>query len=113
MLKQFVIALLFSIVMVGCGERYGGPIFPVPTIPSELPAVPSESDVMSEIRKYHGKHLTGTIESEIFDVESRIYLVVIDRDSESPKFFKVTYYLLDTPDGGKEWVCVPEKIELL
>ena len=107
MLKQFVSAILLSIVIVGCGERYGGPIYPVPHIPDERPAVPSDSQVMTDLQDVFGQIASVEIESEIISVDSRVYIVIVDKDSESPIFYKVTYYLLDG-----EWVCIPEQIEM-
>ena len=107
MLKQFVSAILLSIVIVGCGERYGGPIYPVPHIPDERPAVPSDSQVMTDLQDVFGQIAGVEIESEIISVDSRVYIVIVDKDSESPIFYKVTYYLLDG-----EWVCIPEQIEM-
>ena len=107
MLKQFVSAILLSIVIVGCSERYGGPIYPVPHIPDERPAVPSDSQVMTDLQDVLGQIASVEIESEIISVDSRVYIVIVDKDSESPIFYKVTYYLLDG-----EWVCIPEQIEM-
>ena len=108
MIRQFVYAILFSIVIVGCGERYGGPIFPVPHIPAEHSEVPTEQQVMNDIQEvFDGAFVGAEIESEIISVDSRVYIVIVDRDSERPVFYKVTYYLLDG-----EWVCIPEQIEI-
>ena len=42
MIKHLLVALMLSMVIVGCDSRYGGPIYPVPHSPSdERPAVPS------------------------------------------------------------------------
>ena len=44
MLRTLVFAIAFSLAdMVGCSERYGGNIFPIPTTPAERPANPSEA----------------------------------------------------------------------
>ena len=107
MLKQFVSTILLSLMIVGCSERYGGPIYPVPHIPDERPAVPSDSQVMTDLQDVLGQIAGVEIESEIISVDSRVYIVIVDRDSERPVFYKVTYYLLDG-----EWVCIPEQIEM-
>lgn len=107
MLKQFVSAILFSIVMIGCGERYGGPIFPVPHIPDERPTVPSENEIVADINEAIGGNVDTEIVDEIFSVESRIYIVIVENGTDTPTFYKVTYYLLDG-----EWVCIPEAIKM-
>ena len=107
MLKQFVSTILLSLMIVGCSERYGGPIYPVPHIPDERPAVPSDSQVMTDLQDVFGQIASVEIESEIISVDSRVYIVIVDRDSERPVFYKVTYYYLDG-----EWVCIPEAIEM-
>ena len=107
MIKHFLVAIMLSMVLVGCSERYGGPIFPVPHIPDERPAAPSESQVMTDLQDALGQIAGVEIESEIISVDSRVYIVIVDRDSERPVFYKVTYYLLDG-----EWVCIPEQIEM-
>ena len=55
MLKQFVSTILLSLMIVGCSERYGGPIYPVPHIPDERPAVPSDSQVMTDLQDVLGQ----------------------------------------------------------
>ena len=107
MLKQFVSAILLSIVIAGCSERYGGPIYPVPHIPDERPAVPSDSQVMTDLQEALGQIASVEIESKIISVDSRMYIVVVGPESEQPVFYKVTYYLLDG-----EWICIPEQIEM-
>ena len=108
MLKQFAFAILFSMVMIGCSERYGGSIFPVPPIPVEQPSAPSEQQVMTDIQEvFDGAFVGAEIESEIISVDSRVYIVIVDKDSDTPVFYKVTYYLLDG-----EWVCIPEAIKM-
>ena len=42
MLRTLVFAIAFSLLTLGCSERYGGNIFPIPTTPVEQPANPSE-----------------------------------------------------------------------
>ena len=107
MFKHLLVATMLSIVLIGCSERYGGPIYPVPHIPDERPAVPSDSQVMTDLQDVLGQIASVEIESEIISVDSRVYIVIVDKDSESPIFYKVTYYLLDG-----EWVCIPEQIEM-
>ena len=107
MIKHLLIAFVLSIVMIGCSERYGGPIFPVPSIPAEHPSVPSDAQVLNDLQEAIGQIASVEIESEIISVDSRVYIVIDDKDSESPIFYKVTYYLLDG-----EWVCIPEQIEM-
>ena len=107
MIKHLLIAIVLSIVMIGCSERYGGPIFPVPSIPAEHPSVPSDAQVLNDLQEAIGQIASVEIESEIISVDSRVYIVIVDKDSESPIFYKVTYYLLDG-----EWVCIPEQIEM-
>ena len=103
----WVAIFVLSIGMTACDSRYGGPIYPVPHIPDERPSVPSEQQVITDLSELHGEHVSAEIESEIISVDSRVYIVIVDKDSESPVFFKVTYYLLDG-----EWVCIPEQIEM-
>ena len=107
MIRHLLVAIVLSLVLVGCSERYGGPIFPVPTIPDEQPSAPSDAQVMTDLQDVVGQIAGVEIESEIISVDSRVYIVIVDRDSERPVFYKVTYYLLDG-----EWVCVPEQIEM-
>jgi hypothetical protein len=107
MIKHLLVALMLSMVIIGCDSRYGGPIYPVPHIPDERPAVPSDSQVMTDLQDVFGQIASVEIESEIISVDSRVYIVIVDKDSESPIFYKVTYYLLDG-----EWVCIPEQIEM-
>ena len=107
MLKHLLIPIVLSLVMVGCSERYGGSIFPVPHIPSERPAVPSESDVIADINEAIGANVQSEIVDEIISVESRVYIVIVENGSDTPTFYKVTYYLLDG-----EWVCIPEAIKM-
>jgi hypothetical protein len=107
MIKHLLVALVLSMVLIGCSERYGGPIFPVPTIPNERPSAPTNAQVMTDLQDVTGQVAGVEIESEIISVDSRVYIVIVDKDSESPIFYKVTYYLLDG-----EWVCIPEQIEM-
>ena len=107
MLKQYVSAILLSIVIVGCSERYGGPINPVPHIPDERPAVPSEDQVIEDLEASHGDYLSSEIVSEVHSVDARVYIVAVDNDTQTPVFFKVTYYFIDDA-----WVCIPEAIEM-
>ena len=51
MIKHLLIAIVLSIVMIGCSERYGGPIFPVPSIPAEHPSVPSDAQVLIDLQE--------------------------------------------------------------
>ena len=106
MIKHLLIAIVLSIVMIGCSERYGGPIFPVPSIPAEHPSVPSDAQVLNDLQEAIGQIASIEVESEVISVESRIYIVLVGKDSESPALYKVTYFLLDG-----EWICVPELIE--
>ena len=103
---RLFLAIVIALVMIGCSERYGGPIYPVPTIPEERPAVPSEDQVLDDLEDAVGQIRGAAVESEIISVDSRIYIVLVEKDSELPVLYKVTYYLLDG-----EWVCVPELIE--
>ena len=107
MIKHLLIAIVLSMVIVGCDSRYGGPIYPVPTVSDERPAVPSEDQVLDDLEDAVGQIRGATVESEVISVDSRIYIVLVEKDSELPVLYKVTYYLLDG-----EWVCVPEAIEM-
>ena len=106
MIKHLLVALMLSMVIVGCDSRYGGPIFPVPPILDERPAVPSEDQVLDDLEDAVGQIRGATVDSEVISVDSRIYIVLVEKDSDLPVLYKVTYYLLDG-----EWVCVPELIE--
>ena len=119
MIRNFVFALALSIILVGCSERYGGSIFPVPPIEEiesidNLVTAPTNDQIMDDIEKVYGKQSGAIIEPEYIDVESRIYFVVIDRDLPTETIFKVIYYLLDNADApsGKTWVPVISKFEL-
>ena len=62
---------------------------------------------MTDLQDVVGQFAGVEIESEVISIDSRVYVVIIDKDSESPIVYKVTYYLLDN-----EWVCIPEMIEM-
>ena len=79
-----------------------GPIYPVPTVSDERPAVPSEDQVLDDLEDAVGQIRGATVESEVISVDSRIYIVLVEKDSELPVLYKVTYYLLDG-----EWVWCP------
>ena len=106
MIKHLLVALMLSMVIVGCDSRYGGPIYPVPTVSDERPAVPSDAQVLDDLEDAVGQITGASVKSEVISVDSRIYIVLVEKDSEVPVLFKITYYLLDN-----EWVCVPELIE--
>ena len=106
MIKHLLVALMLSMVIIGCDSRYGGPIYPVPPILDERPAVPSDAQVLDDLEDAVGQIRGATVDSEVISVDSRIYIVLVEKDSDLPVLYKVTYYLLDG-----EWVCVPELIE--
>ena len=105
-IKHLLIAIVLSMVIIGCDSRYGGPIFPVPPILDERPAVPSDAQVLDDLEDAVGQITGASVKSEVISVDSRIYIVLVEKDSDLPVLYKVTYYLLDG-----EWVCVPELIE--
>ena len=100
MLKQFVSTILLSLMIVGCSERYGGPIYPVPHIPDERPAVPSDSQVMTDLQDVLGQIAGVEIESEIISVDSRVYIVIVDRDSESTGLLQSHLLPYSTANGS-------------
>ena len=107
MIKRLVAVILLSIVIVGCGERYGGPIFPVPTIPSERPSVPTEDQVISDLKDQFSEQVSTEIVSTVHSIESHVFVVIVENGTEQPSCFKITYYLIDG-----EWISIPEQIEM-
>ena len=107
MFKQLLVAIALSIVMIGCSERYGGPIYPVPHIPSERPSVPSDSNVVADIQEQFGEQVSTEIVSTVHSIESHVFVVIVENGTEQPSCFKITYYLIDG-----QWVSIPEQIEM-
>ena len=56
MLRTLVFAIAFSLLTLGCSERYGGNIFPIPTSPTSDPPIPVKM-TLSAI----SKHSTGIL----------------------------------------------------
>lgn len=106
MFRHFLVAIVLSIAMIGCSDRVGGPIFPVPALPVEQPSVPTNKQVLADLNASHGDQLSSEIVSRVHDIESHTYIVVIESENAAPQVFRVTYFLLDG-----EWKCVPELIE--
>ena len=106
MLRTFVFAIAFSLLTIGCSERYGGSIFPVPTTPAERPSNPSEHDVISDLKAQYGNIVSAEIVEEVHSIESHVFFVRID-DDENEVWFKITYYFVDG-----QWVCIPSQIEI-
>ena len=106
MLRTLVFAIAFSLVMVGCSERYGGNIFPIPTTPAERPANPSEHDVLDDLEAQYGNIVSAEIVEEVHSIESHVFFVRVQGDDED-LWFKVTYYFVDG-----QWVCIPDQIEV-
>ena len=105
MLRTLVFAIAFSLLMVGCGER-GGSIFPIPHIPDQRPANPSEHDVISDLEAQYGNIVSAEIVEEVHSIESHVFFVRVQGDDEY-LWFKITYYWVEN-----QWVCIPSQIEV-
>ena len=106
MLRTLVFAIAFSLLTLGCSERYGGNIFPIPTTPVEQPANPSEHDVISDLEAQYENIVSAEIVEEVHSIESHVFFVRVQGDDED-LWFKVTYYFVDG-----QWVCIPDQIEM-
>ena len=107
MLRTLVFAIAFSLLTLGCSERYGGSIYPVPHIPAERPIEnPSENDVISDLEAQYGNIVSAEIVEEVHSIESHVFFVRVQADDED-KWFKVTYYWVQD-----QWVCIPSEIEM-
>ena len=107
MIRHFLVAIVLSLVLIGCSERYGGPIFPVPTIPDERPSVPTNAQVINDLKDQFDEQVSTEIVSAIHSIESHVFVVIVENGTEQPSCFKITYYLID----GK-FVSIPEQIEM-
>ena len=105
MCKRLFVAIAFSLLMTGCSERYGGSMYPIPTIPDERPSNPSEHDVIEDLKDAYDI-VSAEIVEEVHSIESHVYFVKVEDDGE-PVWFKITYYWV-----SGEWVCIPDQIEI-
>ena len=106
MCYRLFLALVISMVMIGCSERYGGSMYPVPHIPDERPASPNETDVINDLNDAFDGIVSAELVEEVHSVDSHVYFVKVDNDGEMI-WFKVTYYWV-----SGEWVCIPDEIEI-
>ena len=95
MIKHLLVALMLSMVIIGCDSEIWGTHFSSPhSFPIERPAVPAEDQVLDDLEDAQSGRLRGaTVDSEVISVDSRIYIVLVEKDSEVPVVYKVTYYL--------------------
>ena len=101
MIRHLLVALMLSIAIVGCSERYTGSIQKAPTLLDERPAVPSEQQVIADLRDQFGQNISTEIIFESETIEAHVFIVSIEQ-----VWFKVAYYLVDG-----DWICITEQID--
>ena len=101
-MQKFVFILAFLLLASGCSERYGGPIFPQPHIPSESPAALSEERVILDLAQEYD-FVDSEVVNEVHSVASHTFIVELDDGT----FIKIVYYHLDG-----SWVYISEQVEL-
>ena len=107
MFRRLFLAIVISLVMIGCSERYGGSLYPVPHIPGERPIEnPSEDDVISDLNAQYGNIVSAEIVEEVHSIESHVFFVRVQGD-DGDQWYKVTYYWVQD-----QWVCIPSEIEV-
>ena len=111
MCKRLFVSIAFSLLIlscIGCSERYGGSMYPIPTIPDERPSNnPSEDDVIDDLKDFYSDIVSAELVEEVHSIESHVYFVKVERDGDVAMWFKVTYYFVDG-----QWVCIPDQIEI-
>lgn len=103
MFRHFLVAIVLSIAMIGCSDRIRGPTSLAPQIQSERPSIPSDDQVLADLRAAYGEHLPKEIVSEFHDIESHMFIVMVETDTGTPLWFKVEYYFIDD-----EWIFTSE-----
>ena len=111
-MKSFVsiLALLVSIWATGCSERHAGIPHAVNVLQDlpERPDAPDAERAMLELaEKYDFDFDTANIKSETHEIDSRIFVVIVDHNV----VFQIMYFLVET-EVESEWVAVSKKIEL-
>ena len=107
MCKRLFLSLALALVITGCSERYGGHMYPIPTIPVEHAEIPDESRILTDLKEQYGNIVSTEIISEIHSVKSHTYLVAMENGTETPEWFKMTYLLIE-----KVWVCVVDPVKM-